>query len=1171
MPDVALVSMPFAPLPRPSIALGILKACLEQEGISTRVWYLNLAFAERCGPLIYSYVSEGSDTNLMGDWAFGAAAFPEWEVDSDTYLKRLGSPLDEKHLRRLRDQAPDFVRQAAREILHRKPRIVGASSTFQQHVPSLALLKHIKEQQPQVITVLGGANCEGCMGRTTLEAFPWVDFVVTGEAEQTFPALCRILLADPTTAPATLPPGVLGPRDREQPASDGNLPRPLLDNMDDSPIPDFSEFFSALEEHDREQRITAGLPIETSRGCWWGEQQQCLFCGLNGEGLRFRTKSPQRILQELERQSARYGTRKFEAMDNVLPPTVLEQVFPELGQADPPYTLLYEVKPNLGRRQLETLAAAGVRWIQPGIESLHPGAYRLLNKGNRSWQAVALLKWALELGIFVSWNFLVGFPGEEDEWYGEVADWLPLLAHLQAPPAAMHGLMPVRYDRFSPYFCEAEQYQLHLRPHWAYAYAYPLGEAQLSRLAYYFEDHGNKAARPGPHTNRLAQVMRDWFHLFYARNEQYSFEVSPDKPTLTMEDTGRELLIRDSRPCATATEVRLQGTEAHLYRACDAGISREQLATGHGLQGRNLDAAVTFLKEKKLLLELEGRLLALATRAPLNPLPRKEDCPAGYVRQPTREELRQKHKEPGRQSVFSLFGGPQAGTTTSVPHAQVAAPEAGGDGGTHSASPVPDTTPPGPTRLEDRESLAQSKRFLEAYMGDGGFREKVLQGDFSDLARIRCQADPEALRPLWDSRCKTKQPLSPAAAAYRAYIAEQEADVRRIREACEPQQSAFRTWRRRQMARCSLELYDGSNDNNVYAPLCFELSKGCSVGCWFCSIAPESFQGAVPYTSANRDLWRAVLHEARELIGPAAGQGFCYWGTEPFDNPQYEQFCIDFHDILGNFPQTTTARALADPARTRALLSLSEDRGGDVNRFSILSLSQLHRVLAEFSPQELLQVELICQNREADTVKANVGRFREARLKNPSLWTQEKERFRKALRPAAGKQIDEQALETLLSARTPACVAGFLVNMLDKSVQLISPCRPTDDRPRGYIVHDSGTFNNGRDFRRLLEEQIERHMPLKPAPDQVLRFRAWLSYRSLPHGFALASDIRELRFENKTLGKVIQGIGEMIQNGKKTASELALLAYFQYGIAEEMVGQILTSLFQNGVLAEAPQ
>jgi hypothetical protein len=76
------------------------------------------------------------------------------------------------------------------------------------------------------------------------------------------------------------------------------------------------------------------------------------------------------------------------------------------------------------------------------------------------------------------------------------------------------------------------------------------------------------------------------------------------------------------------------------------------------------------------------------------------------------------------------------------------------------------------------------------------------------------------------------------------------------------------------------------------------------------------------------------------VFGEAATAGYCYWGNDPLDNPDYESFLIDFHDIIKAFPQTTTAQADRHVDRVRALLRLSEEKGGMIDRFSILTLKQ---------------------------------------------------------------------------------------------------------------------------------------------------------------------------------------------------------------------------------------
>jgi hypothetical protein len=87
-------------------------------------------------------------------------------------------------MQELRAEAEDFVDSAAARVLAHKPRIVGCTSTFQQHVASLALLRRIRELDPSVISMMSGENCETQMGRATHRAFPWGDYVVSGEADQ---------------------------------------------------------------------------------------------------------------------------------------------------------------------------------------------------------------------------------------------------------------------------------------------------------------------------------------------------------------------------------------------------------------------------------------------------------------------------------------------------------------------------------------------------------------------------------------------------------------------------------------------------------------------------------------------------------------------------------------------------------------------------------------------------------------------------------------------------------------------------------------------------------------------------------------------------------------------------------------------------------------------------
>src|SRR6185436_18094675 len=314
-------------------------------------------------------------------------------------------------LLRLRDEAARFTSELADEIVARGPRIVGCSSTFQQHTASLALLRAIRKRDPGIITVIGGTNCESAMGMAARRAFPWVDFVFSGEADEVIVPFVRQLLA--RGRDITPPPGVIDGAIAEK--RDAEPPRASVWSVDDIPTPDYDDYFSALERSPLRDAIVPALVVETSRGCWWGAKSHCTFCGLNGGNMSYRAKSPARAVEEFHRLAARYGVRRFTVVDNIIDMQYHQTVLPQL--AGHGYDIFYETKANVRRQHMENFAAAGVRSIQPSMESFHDEILRLLAKGNRAWMNAQLLKWAAELGMAISWVFLIDVPGQDDAWY----------------------------------------------------------------------------------------------------------------------------------------------------------------------------------------------------------------------------------------------------------------------------------------------------------------------------------------------------------------------------------------------------------------------------------------------------------------------------------------------------------------------------------------------------------------------------------------------------------------------------------------------------------------------------------------------------------------------------------------------------------------------------------
>ncbi|MDT4965637.1 MAG: hypothetical protein QOJ64_374 [Acidobacteriota bacterium] len=621
--DIVLVSMPFAEAQRPSIALGLLRSSLQNTNIQSEVVYGNFGLAETIGLVAYQAMQSTPTDHLLGEWCFAGRLFPDDVKKDEEYLDLVlevrcsGFPAEleqrKDQMRWVRAQSAAYVDRLADSIVARGPKLVGCSSVFQQHCASLALLKRIRELSPDTVLLMGGANCEGEMGVQTLRAFPWVDCIVSGEADAIFADMCKVLLEHRRAVdPALLPEGAISQRHlRNVFPIVGQEPvqaaRPLIRDMDSIPLPDYDHYFKALRASTLSNLIQPGLLAESSRGCWWGEKSHCTFCGLNGAGMKYRSKSPDRVLTELSELKGRYGIGSIQFVDNILDMSFFKTVLPRLAESDETYSLFYETKANLKREQVELLAKAGVRWIQPGIESLDDNVLALIAKGNSALMNLQLLKWSREFGIDAAWNMLCGIPGESDCWYEEMARWLPSIFHLQPPT----GVSRVRYDRFSPYHMRPGDFGLTLEPSRAYSYVYPLPNESLMRLAYSFEDSGlprhmHRAISDEPGQNHLQEVVREWNDLWTG---------SP--PVLQVYDERDRLHFFDTRPCASQRNWIAEELEADIYRLCDTAQTPTALSSqlsarrGRGVSIQQLEPAIDSLLNTRVLLSLNGKLLAI--------------------------------------------------------------------------------------------------------------------------------------------------------------------------------------------------------------------------------------------------------------------------------------------------------------------------------------------------------------------------------------------------------------------------------------------------------------------------------------------------------------------------------------------------------------------------------
>jgi ribosomal peptide maturation radical SAM protein 1 len=624
---VAIVKMPWSPAHLSCITSGLLKALLARQNISADVFYLNLRLARRLNfaqyELIHHLPVVMAET-VFADLLFDRPVARDWSevchelLLSETVVHRFRPDVfgslksDEKQVAALLNQLsreiiPEFIGDSLTQIAWSDYKVVGFVSAFDQHVASLALARKIKERFPGIKIVFGGANVWGSMGRETLRAFHWVDYVIDGEGDRSFPRLVGNILAG---APFTPVPGVSYQRDGRLFISQERYP-PV--DMDELPVPDYSDFSRELASNGLVDKAPRPAYLfESSRGCWWGEKMQCTFCGVNGPTLKYRRKSSANVMREIV-QAAEHGARNFIATDSVVNPELCRTLFPSLKryQADSgrKFSLFYEVVAGMTKEELLAMREGGVNSVQAGIESLDSDLLRLLRKGTTVLDNIRFLKWCRELKLNVIWIILHSIPGERTDYYERMLSLLPLVSHLE-PPAV---LLPVQLQRYSAYHEKPDQFGLtNIRPLRAYKHIYPPDKVNIDELAYYFDyDGGSFGAEPTDYLDALRTAIYEWTQKFYGKRAFFEYTITEAGDVVELLDRrGGEIIPRRLVLC---------GLKAKIFLYCDSVRLLPEIKVYLAEQGddhitdEDLQILLADLTAEEIIYGENGRYLSLAT------------------------------------------------------------------------------------------------------------------------------------------------------------------------------------------------------------------------------------------------------------------------------------------------------------------------------------------------------------------------------------------------------------------------------------------------------------------------------------------------------------------------------------------------------------------------------
>lgn len=449
---------------------------------------------------------------------------------------------------------------------------------------------------------------------------------------------------------------------------------------------------------------------------------------------------------------------------------------------------------------------------------------------------------------------------------------------------------------------------------------------------------------------------------------------------------------------------------------------------------------------------------------------------------------------------------------------------------------------------------AQIKRFCERFVADDSFRDLVASKDYEPGMLPGFDLDPESIRPVWEALAQGSVDLEnvdlgnyPLAALWKSHLLSDQSSTVTAQDITfkEP---TYTQWRQRQSNRCDFELGKSFNSLIPHCSAAFELSDGCSVNCWFCGVSAEDFKSNFKHSSSNKALWRDLLASLKPFLEPSSVCGILYWATDPLDNPDLLEFYDDYRDVVGHFPAITTALAVKRVDLCKALLARGDGTEKPHIVFSVLSLGQLRKIHALYTPLELADVRLVLQMPTSSSmapVKVVSGKVLE--------------------KMQSGNISSKQRSQIHPEQESIACVTGFLINMATGNIKLITPCRTQERWPLGYKIVQEKDCEQLSEFVDFIESAKEKHFAINLKTLNTIRFHRDAEYIEHEDGFSLATRHSRKSFTGNARTKVLSRLIERAAYSYE--SLLDEVKATDLGVLEAML--LLNKLFDNGLLDES--
>jgi len=292
-----------------------------------------------------------------------------------------------------------------KEIRYFKPFVVGITTFTMSMVDVLLTVNLVKEIDNSIFTVLGGHHVN-LYPKETIR-YKNVDFILTGEGEDTFPQLLNALENNYSFEDLLKIDGIGFFRNNEEFI---NPKKAFINNLDNLPIP--ARSFLPLEIYmSIVGKNSMVATVMSSRGCPF----KCTYCYTPNKS--YRSRSTENIIEEIK-YLVNLGFKEIFFFDDLF--ALKSEKVVEFAK----YLIKENIKINwsfrarintVNQELVNEVKKAGIHRIQFGIESGVDETLKKIKKGTDTEKIRTAIRLCRKAKITTIGNFMIGLPDETEE------------------------------------------------------------------------------------------------------------------------------------------------------------------------------------------------------------------------------------------------------------------------------------------------------------------------------------------------------------------------------------------------------------------------------------------------------------------------------------------------------------------------------------------------------------------------------------------------------------------------------------------------------------------------------------------------------------------------------------------------------------------------------------